>query len=425
MAGLIHFPRSSRRIPRVTRRSMVLGAAGVAVASTLSPLALAQDAAPEGTPGDSISPVMGLFKGEARQRLTALLERVPPELPGGPDPNTWLFSWLDLKSHLIALGNPDPYAESTNTVALFSPLLSNDPLFRYAVDGTARDVFGFSVLDADQIVTVGGLPDQVTFYAGGLPVATLPSVWEAAGYERIEGVAGEYWSAGANGEADPNSPIGQIGMGLMNNVAILDSDIVIFARTAKQLQAVQNHITNGDESAADNENLAKLIATIPEDAINVVALQGAGLEARTITPENPGGPLDKTTQDLLAESDDAVGAMPEVTMALFGITAGTFGADDADVATPMPEEGSGGRFFVDLLTGSEDEATAATEVVAWRVEHMMSPVARYAYRDLFRIEGSVQDNVARLTFSNMTRGDTWAQLLMIQDLWPFVWLGEA
>jgi hypothetical protein len=425
MAGIIYFPTSSRRSRMLTRRAMVIGAAGYAAATTLGSRATAQDTA---TP--AASPETGLFRGEARQRLTTLLQRVPSEILGGPDPNNWLFTWLDFRTHLIALGNPDPYAESTNIGAITSPLISNDPIFQHGQVEEVRKTFGFTVWDVDQTVTVGALPDQVTYYAGGLSIADLPAVWEGAGYERHEGEAGEFWTAGADGEMDMGSPVGQFGAGRMNNVAILDGDIVVFASTAEQLQQVQALAANGGASAADNEDIAALIATLPEDAVNVIGAPGAGLEAHSITPENPGGQINTTTQDLLAESDDAVGPMPPLEMAFFGITAGARGPEvSEDGATPETEGYTGAVFFANILTGSAAESSSAAEIVAWRMENMTSPVAGYRYSELFMTEftgeEAVQGDVAALTFSMQENVAAWNQMVTLQDLWPFVWLGDA
>lgn len=423
MPAIIH---PSRR-DFLSRRCLLAGGAGCVAATAFGVETSASDGlmvmtAPVSTPG------MQPSRRKASERLTNLLSLLPPDMMGGPDPNTWLFTWLDLEMHLAALGSANPHADTANNAAIMEPLVSDDPLFHVALDEEARATFGFSILDVHQILVAGAFPNQVIYYAGGLPITNLPSVWEAAGYERMPGEAGEYWTVGENGEISMNSPVGAIGGGRLNTVAVLDEEIVVFATTASMLQRVQGLAANGGESAAQDERLSTLIGAMPADAVNAIAVQGTGLEAQSITPENPGGELNQTTIDLLAESDDAVGPMPEIEMALFGITSGVVGAGIGP-ATPASQSvmiDRVPRFFANLLTGSADDALAAAKVVEWRIGNMISPVAGYAYSDRLVPELSgeqaVEGNVAALTFTSPETLASWYQLLMVQDLWPFVWL---
>ncbi|HEV2072882.1 MAG TPA: hypothetical protein VGR29_04485 [Thermomicrobiales bacterium] len=431
MTGIIHFPASSRRSRCVSRRTLIAGAACYAATTAFGPPALAQDDAEPDAPVESF-PERPLYEGNARRRLQSLLELVPVDALGGPDPNSWLFTWLDLQTHLTVMGSPDLYADATNTAAILAPLVSDDPLFREALNEESRGIFGFSVFDVHQVLVAGVAPDQLTYYAGGLPVADLPSTWEAAGYEKKSGEAGDYWTIGEDGELSLDLPAGRIGTGRLNNAAILNDGIVVFAGTAAQLQQVQALAGGGGESAAGLQDLDALISTMPLDAVNVIPVPGAGLEAQSITPENPGAELNQTTTDLLAESDEAVGPMPEIDMALFGITAGIVAPlaardDGTPSATPeVLQSVADARFFVHLLAGSAADAVAAAEVVAWRIEHMISPVAGYPYSELLVPEFSTQDaaqgEVAALAFANPRALEAWHQMLAMQDIWPFVWL---
>ena len=431
MTGIIHFPPSSRRSRCLSRRTLIAGATCYAATAAFGPAARAQDDGEPDAPVESF-PERPLYEGNARRRLQSLLELVPADALGGPDPNSWLFTWLDLQTHLTALGSQDLYADTTNTAAILAPLVADDPLFPEALNEEARDIFGFSVFDVHQVLVAGVAPNQLTIYAGGLPVADLPSAWEAAGYEKKTGESGDYWTIGEDGELSLDSPAGRIGTGRLNNAAILNDGIVVFAATAFQLQQVQALAGGGGESAAGLPDLEALISTVPLDAVNIIPVQGAGLEAQSITPENPGAELNQTTIDLLAESDEAVGPMPEIEMALFGITAGIVAPlaareDGTPTATPeVLQSIADARFFVHLLAGSAADAVAAAEVVAWRIEHMVSPVGGEPYSDLLTPEFSAQDagegEVAALTFNSPATLAVWEQLLMMQDLWPFVWL---
>lgn len=423
MTGIIYLPRSSRVSRSLTRRSLMLGAAGCLAASAGGDRTLAQHASHH-----QRTPEVSSLPGAAHERLLSLLALVPEDLPGGPDPRTRLFTWLDLQAHLAAFDAAEPFDDMTQVSSIMSSLTSEDPLIMFALAEEALLTFGFSVLDVHQTLVVGDVSDDVTFYAGGIPVQDLPEVWEAAGYKRKTGDIGDYWTIGEDGNPSLDTSAGRIGVGSLNNVAIINDDIVVFARTARKLHRVQEHIANGGESAADNDDLAALIESMPEDATNIIALPGSGLEAESITPENPGADQAQTTGDLLAESDAAVGPMPMIEMALFGVTAEVIG-DEAGDGDEVPSVGSPeAPFFVHVLTGSDDEAAAAVEVAAWRVENMISPTTGVSYNERLIPEFSEADadqgNVAKLRFGFTSAPGFWHQMMALQDLWPFVWLEE-
>lgn len=428
MTGIIHLPKSTRTSRSLTRRSLMLGGAGYAAATAFGDRAFAQPATPaQGTPVSS--PESGGLTGSAQERLIALLQLVPENALGGPDPNSWLFTWLDLQSHLTALGISDLNPDTTDIMPIMSALVSDDPLFQSAALDEARETFGFSAWDAHQTLVAGVSPDQVTFYAGGLPIADLPGIWDAAGYERKTGDAGEYWTVGEDGDVSLSSPVGTLGLGRLNNVAIIDDEIVVFARTAQQLLQVRERAMNDGASAADNDEIARLVESMPADAVNVIAIQGGGLEAQSITPENPGAALNRTTIDLLAESDEAAGPMPPIEMGFFGVTAGIIAPESpSGGGTPTPQGNEDARIFVNLLTGSAEEAAAVAEIVAWRVDNMISPTMGYPYNELlfpgFSGADAAQGDVAALSFIPPESAAFWYQMIAVQDLWPFVWLEE-
>jgi hypothetical protein len=406
MAGIIHLHQPARRLPGLSRRALMLGAAGFMAASSVE-----RTLAFQGTPADP-----GAAPGTAQGRLNALLRLVPVAALGGPDPDQWLFSWVDLETHFAALGVTDWRDPDVSIVEVTNALAVMDNLIQHALSEEAQETFGFSALDASQILVAGNPPDQVAYYAG-LPVDRLPAVWEKAGFERMDGEFGPYWTAGQEGELDMTSPISTIGVGALNNVAILNDEVVVFARTARLLQQVQGLVVDGGDA-----ELVEVIETLPDDTVNVIALPGQALAVSSITPE--GGQV--TGADILAESDDAVGAMPPLALALFGITAGA--RTPGDGGTPVPVEGPEARFLARLLTDSPEDAALAAEVVAWRVENMASAVSPQPYSELMTLETpadeQVAGNVATLDFSAVENIGFWHRMLFSLDLWPFAWSEE-
>lgn len=421
MPGIIHFDRLSRHRYAVSRRSFMLGAAGLSGAMAHRRLAV-------GGPGTATPDGgMGPQTGAARERLGRLLQLVPEERLTSRRPDTWMFTWSDLETQLAALGEPDLSADPSLAQPVLSPLLQIDQLSRYVDPSMVEETYGFSPLDVHQTLTTETPPNQVTYYAGGMDIDRLPAAWETAGYQHKQGAAGEYWTIGEQGEAMLDTPLGQISQGLLNNIAILDDDMVVFAPRLDLLQAIQSLATKGGASAMDIEAVATLLAAMPEEAVSAAALAGSAMEISTTVPENPGAELTRTVSDLLAESDDAVGPMPVIEMALFGVTAGAVARRVTEAATPAPMRGNPDAFiFVDLLMASPDDAARAERVVDWRIEHMTSPMTGMVYRDLLvpeapqGVEGA--GDVAAFAFTSPTDFGVWVQMIGGRDLLPFVYL---
>lgn len=408
MTGLLHLSSGSR----LSRRSLLARAAGATGAATsmlVSP-AVARQATPAGA----------TEQGSARERLEAMLSLLPPTFVDVPDANIPLFTWADLGSHLAAFGSPDLLSGDVEIIPLIGALYIDAPLADRAMDEQARELFGFSVLEADQVLSAGAVPDRITFYAFTSAVGNFAEAWEAAGYERVEGEAGEFWTVGEEGELDLSSEIGPIALSNMNNLAIVDDTIVVAARTSALLGQVLAMLESGGESAADQVEVQVMLETLPEEAVNVLALHGDGLEATSLAPENPGREGGATIASLLAESDDAVGPMPPVRYALFGITSGMAAGE----AT-----GSGDAlFFAHLVVTSAEDAAQAATVVEWRMANMISPTTGFAFAEGFQpafdAENAVEGTVALTAFTGPEGAVPWRGMVLSVDLWPFAWTGE-
>ncbi len=404
-------PTNERPTPlRLTRRAALAG--GVAIFAAPSMVTLAQ------TP--SASPVTrgGTYLADARDRLRALLALVPADALGGPDPTSELFTWVDLEVQFQAhgfSGAPDGIVEAV------SMLVSTDELMPYAKSEETQAALGFSVLDVHQILVAGAPPDRVSVYAGGVPFAELTATWEATGYERRTGDHGDYWTLGEEGELDFSRPT-PLNIGSLNNVALLADDIAVFTRTYATLERVLAH--QGASGEVDTD-LQVLIDTLPSDTVNVMALPGATFRADTMVPENPGRDAPTTVEDLLAESDAAVGPMPPLSLGMMSVTSGAAPAMDG---TPPPDELQP-RARMAFLTGSDDDARAAAEVAFWRLENMQSPTTGAVYSDRFVPTNTPDEAVAGPVMivefgPDVARYGALWQMVGMRDTWPFAWVGE-
>lgn len=429
MTGIIHLNELDRVEPRVSRRAMIAGSAGAALTIALGGNATAQSpvASPDGTP-------VGMTRGEthmtdARDRLRSMLSFLPAETIANRRDALELFSWVDFETHFSALGVTDPMAETDRIAPMMMPLTSTDPLFPHALSVEVQDAIGFSLFEVNQVLSAGVPPERITIYAGGVRFADLTRTWEATGYERKSAEWGDYWTLGENGET--NLQLGTpLGMGVMNNVALLEEDTAVFAQTLDLLASVMTLASGDGATAADDNELSQLIDVMPQDTVSALAFPGEAFRAQSLVPENPGMDSFTTVQELLAESDDAVGPMPRLQLALGGVTAGTMASQlPQDGGTPVPQGSPDAMAFLAFLTASKEEAAVAAEVAFWRLENMQSLTTGQIYSERFvpitPVDEAVQGEVMIVRFGPEVAGTgAWASMVMSRDVWPFAWIGE-
>jgi hypothetical protein len=413
MTGIVHL----RKTGRMSRRAVIGGMAGLACGPSLATLAQTPEASPV-TRG-------GTYLADARERLGALLALLPAQAIGGPDPTMELFGWTDLETQFHTHGIIEPAANRERLVAVTRPLAITDDLFQFSMRDDVGEALGFTALEVHQLLVAGGPPDRIKVYAGGVDFPALVPAWEETGYERRSGNHGAYWTLGEEGEMDLDLPA-PIGLGGMNNVALLADDIAVFTRDYATLETVLAHGEDGEGvSAADDEDLNAVLDTLPPDTVNVMAFPGATFRADTMVPENPGRDTSVTVEDLLAESNDAAGPMPELRLAVGGVTAGA--AHTFEIATPVAGEARPPHAFMAFLTGSEDDARAAAEVAFWRLENMQSVTTGMDYSERFlpvnTVEDAVEGPVMTVEFDAFVTGSgAWTTLVFTRDSWPFAWL---
>lgn len=430
MTGIIHLNELDRVQPRISRRRVIAGGAGAALMAAIGGRAAGQtsDASPDATPG---TPTRGgTHMADARDRLRSLLSRLPADVIGNRRDAVDLFSWIDLETHFSAHGVSDPFATSTDIVALTMPLMSSDPLMQYAMAPEVREALGFSVFDVRQTLSAGIPPERVTVYAGGVGFADLATTWEAAGYERKTAEWGDYWTLGENGETDLDLGA-PLGLGLMNNVALLENDVAVFAQTLDLLATVMALASGQGQSAADDEGIARLVDTMPADTVNATAYSGEAFRAQAIVPENPGMDAFTTVEEILAESDEAVGPMPRLFVGLSGVTAGAMAMEmPQDGGTPIPQGDPDAIAFISFVTASAEAAADAAEVAYWRLENMQSATTGQVYSERFvpvaPVEDAVDGEVMIVRFGEDVAGrGALTSMVLSRDVWPFAWLGEV
>jgi hypothetical protein len=171
-----------------------------------------------------------------------------------------------------------------------------------------------------------------------------------------------------------------------------------------------------------------LIDALPQDTVSVLAFPGDTFRADTMVPENPGMETSTTVEDLLAESDAAVGPMPPLLVSLSGVTAGAMApATSQDGGTPVAQGNPDAYSFMAFLLESNEAAQAAAEVVYWRLENMQSPTTGQVYSERFvptaPVDEVVEGEVMLIRFDqSVAATGAWYQMIFSRDTWPFAWL---
>jgi hypothetical protein len=425
MAGIIH-----TTVPlNFTRRRLLTGSIGVFAGVAAARGVLAQDdpATPEGV----------LIPEGGPERLHSLLQMIPASFGPQAEEAGVTFYYADIRRQLESTGVPayDPatgempegYVDATTVLAIAAQA------FQYGAEPAFVDTFGFSPLQAEESLSIGAPPNDLTIFRGGLPIDELPAIWEASGYARETGSSGtEIWTAGREGELDLTTSISQYGLGGLNNVAIF-GDTLVFSRYFDDIDTVAAHVAEPSDSIVDHLHLNELIATLSEDTVSAVAMTGAFLELHSLMlPEQAA-----QAQELFDESAAETGEFPEVRSAIFAITAGAVGpsfvptGEGTPDASPVTtaEETDGGMVEVRLLVDSEEEAATAVAAVEYRWNTWSSAMSAEPFTELMTVVTAEPDpvvpTVAAIDFRSVASNRVWIDLVLQRDLMAFAWVGDA
>jgi len=422
---------------RINRRRLLAGSTALASSlafGALSASATASAQTPGATPlaTPSASPVA---TAPAGGKLGSLLAMVPDERAIRDTVPGVLFYYADLERQLKTLSiAQDGIFKSGNLVAAVSPLALASQAFQYAMAPDFVETFGFNPFATHRSLFVGEPPEEISFFQGGFDPDRLVAAWKASGFARKEIDGGvEFWSAGENGEIDLSSPVSRYGVGALNNAVVLHGDTLVFARTSSLIKRVVAQMEQEGSSLADRSGIAATLSTLSDRMVSAI-----GLTSRFATP----GSLTMTVEEQkalmaqLAESDDTVGKMPGIDVMVFAIEAGAFDAAvDANAtpatllanpqATPAAALLVGPRVEVRMHARSATDAAQAAKVVAWRWDHLESPLVDRPYAELMtRVAAGVataDETVAAIDFDAGMLGAAgrWLQLVNNRDLLPF------
>lgn len=341
---------------RFSRRAFTFSAAS---APLVPMLARAQEATPAITEFE-----------DASVRINVLLQHAP----GGILDGQLNVVWNDYERQVAAiLAQNEGTADDADVdqLAMMS-LYANGPEFLNRA-AQLEEFTGFSFGQVMQSLELGVPPSaKLLIRLNENPEGLIP-FWESVDYEEREHEYGTFWTIGEEGDIDLMHPVQQALMARFNNVAILPDNVLAYAPTSDLL----GHMMSTSAGYTPNRiaELESIYAGLPEDTTSAWIADGNVFELENLFA-GQAIPAEVVTrvENIIAESDDAVGAMPVIRTFCVGVTAG--GSRDEQLHNPQARE------FVMLETDEADMTEQAAEVIRWRMENLQSMNTGQLYDEL-------------------------------------------
>lgn len=342
----------------------------------------------------------------AATRMESLLQYVPG---GILDSGDLYLVWNDFERNVAVVRENYPDASeqvSDGDIAMRSHFANAPQFLMWAVQ--LEELTGYKMDQVMQTLEFGTPPYSSLLVALDVDPESLLPFWESMEYEERENDYGSFWTIGEEGDVDFSHPVQQALMARMNNIAILPDNTVAYATTSELLGQMMS-TANGDSPNRIAE-LSSISTNLPEDSSNAWFMDGSLFLFQTaIGAAQVSEAALLKLEDLLTESNDAVGPMPVFRTACVGLTAG--GHLDESLHNPDARE------FIILETDGADQADQAAEVITWRTENWTSLIADLPYAELlpdFKIETLGGEHV--LVSASLEQGrSAFSQMIMNRD----------
>lgn len=331
---------------------------------------------------------------DAQNRLRTMLDY----LPGGILDDHLDITWTDFESHYAALPGLD-----TDQQYQLAPASEISTIFANRQD--VQDLLGLELTSIRQGIISGLAPNRVIVLDMASDLSTLPDLWEANGYESRSHGGASFWTIGENGETDLSNPINSVMLARANNLAIVNDSLIVMAPRSALLADVVDTIRGRRDGRA--QEFEKVIAAIPQETTNLWFLNGDMVAATN--PE---------ASAYLAESDAAVGPMPEMMTLAIGQTAGA-----TWTAELQPDDVRG---FIVLQPTSPDQAEQVAAVTEWRLQNMVTGRGAMPFAEVVGpVTADVSDGVAIISTTGADR-DTYifTKIMTNGDIAPFAYIPE-
>ncbi|MCO5228812.1 MAG: hypothetical protein M9934_11095 [Thermomicrobiales bacterium] len=335
------------------------------------------------------------FVADAQNRLRTMLDY----LPGGILDDHLDITWTDFEGHYAKLPGLD-----TDQQYQLAPASEVTTIFANRQD--VQDLLGLELTSIRQGIISGLAPNRVIVLDMASDLSNLPDLWEANGYESRRQRGTSFWTIGENGEIDLENPVNRLMIARANNLAIVNDSLIVMAPRSALLAEVVETI-NGQRDGRAQE-FEKVIAIIPQETTNLWLLNG-----EMVAATNP------ESSAYLAESDAAVGPMPEIMTLAIGQTAGaTWSAES------QPDDV---RAFTVLQPTSPDQAEQVAAVAEWRLQNMVTGRGAMPFADVVGpVTAEVSDGVAIISTTGADDRDMYifTKIMTNGDIAPFAYIPE-
>ncbi len=292
--------------------------------------------------------------------LLALLRLLPDAIPAEPG-----IRYANYAAQLAAVGipgigedlDPDTWTGAMG-IAMMTPMMMSMPM-----DPAWRDGFGFDLRDVHQMVERGPSDESILLLAGRFDAASLPALWQSAGYAATETDGVTWYTLGEDNVITFDDPVHMLHLGALSHIALLDDGTIAGASKRVDMERVLALHAGTEASLSDGPG--RLLAAAPDDLAAGWIVDGATLvpigDPLAGMATNPNVPAE--VQERLATQAAGIAEeaprMPPIALALVGATAG---AGSQLTAEAFPDLPAGHAVAVVVPVNGEDAAMVAETV---------------------------------------------------------------
>jgi hypothetical protein len=299
---------------------------------------------------------------------------------------------------------PAGFAEAT----LALPLASR--AYEVGLDPRWFVTFGFSPYAAGQAMMLVLAGDAVSMFRGGFDPDTVRRTLAASGYIEVRREQGAYLSFGD--EIAPETPVGQLGLGALNQ-AMVGDDLLIFAGREASIEAILA-VLAGDAPALSSDGVGSLIPLFAPDTVGMIPVSPggaapAGAAASPVaTPVGSGTPLKALALGVRIGSRAAPLAL---------------GGEGTPAATPVGAAGVPARVEARLRYADADTATREAAAIPERWREGESTITGGPFPELMELVRAAvtpaDPRAVAVDFVTDTP-NRWSQMVLFGDLMPLL-----
>lgn len=272
-----------------------------------------------------------------------------------------------------------------------------------------RDLYGFSVRDVQQVLTIGHAPDQVVIMRGAFDPDVLYDTWVRNGYFAVEVEETTVWSLFPGDRIDLTAPASRPALGLLNNIMIVGDDLIVASARQSGMEDALRVANGSDASLLDHNDLEQAVAVWGPLGYPVSAILADGtiLEVPApVTGDDPDASEGTAVATPLADAP-----VPEVGLVLFGVFPG---ADDPSMTRMR---------MIMMYAGEADDLELVPAIVKARADEHGGWTDRYRLESIDLVGDDVDMVEVELSRTEASV-PTWSQMIEDRNLDPLSWSDE-